>query len=76
MRQSGLRDKRNFIGIADFKIGNFLDTFNQVNSIVTRRLVEPLPQRAFDLGMSGVADQHHVLALLAVARDLHVHLGD
>ena len=41
-----------------------------------RAFAIPLAHRAFDFGMTGVADQHDIAARLGVTRDFHVHFRD
>ena len=45
------------------------DRFDQVDAAVA------LPHRAFDLGMSRMADHHDLAAVRAHLRDFDVHLG-
>src|SRR3546814_5252913 len=73
-RERGLGGVGEVAGLVDFQRGHVLDVLDQVDPAAAAFAV-PLPHRALDLGMAGVADQHHVAAGAAVARDLEVHLG-
>src|SRR3546814_2528419 len=60
-RERGLGGVGEVAGLVDFQRGHVLDVLDQVDPAAAAFAV-PLPHRALDLGMAGVADQHHVAA--------------
>ena len=71
-RQRRLRDVGELCGIARRQAADAARRLDEMDRAGVARV--PLTHRAFDFGMAGVADQHHVAPGLAVARDFHVHL--
>ena len=66
---------RDRFGLVDDQVLDIVDVFDEVDA-TRARLRAPLPHRAFHFGVAGVADEDHVAAGAALARDFQVHLGD
>ena len=73
-RKRGLRGVGEVVRLADLERGDVIEVLDQMD-VAGAGLAVPLPHRAFDFRMSGMADQHHVAAGAALARDFQVHLG-
>ena len=68
--ERGLRDHGQLGSLAGLHGGDIGFVFHQMNA------AGHLPHRAFDFGMTFVADHEELIALFGQLGDFHVHLGD